>query len=514
MRDFQHVLDHIRSVSSTESEKGYLFERIMKKFFKSDPIYKDRFANVWMWSEWAEIRHDFRGHPDTGIDLVAKERDGGFCAIQCKCYAPGTKIKKEHLDSFIAGSEREPFTRRIVVDTGDEWGPNARKTITNVRPSCQVLRFGDLANSSLNWLDLVDRQPEELSLKRKKFRLRPHQQRAFDDVIAGFEQHDRGKLVMACGTGKTFTALRIAESIAGIGGRVLYLVPSISLFQQTMREWAEQQKIPHRYIGICSDPQAGRRDEDASILELEIPVTTEAKAITNALQHRKAKKTMTVVFCTYHSLGLVEQAQKDGASPFDLVLCDEAHRTTGVDRPDDKTSPFVLVHDSQRIQADKRLYMTATPRLYTEGAKAKAARHSVEVFSMDDEEVYGPEFHRLQFSDAVEQKLLSDYKVVVLGMSEDYVDAALQAHLTTDDSGEINLTDAAKIVGCWRALQNPENRKSGDSPIQPLRRAIAFTNTISSSKRLERYWSDIIDKTVSVSSESTKPACPPPPIYL
>ena len=277
--------------------------------------------------------------------------------------------------------------------------------------------------------------------------------------MAGFAEHDRGKLIMACGTGKTFTALRIAEAVAGVGGRVLYLVPSISLFQQSMREWAEQRAVPHRYVGICSDTRAGRTDEAATLTELEIPVTTDPSVVSGALRNAPADA-MTAVFCTYHSLALVEQAQDEGAPRFELVLCDEAHRTTGIERPGDKSSPFVLVHDAQRIRAAKRLYMTATPRLYTEGAKAKASSHSVEVFSMDDPATYGPELHRLPFSRAVEQDLLSDYKVVVLAMSEQHVDGALQAHLASG-AGEINLTDAAKIVGCWRALQNPENSHPG-----------------------------------------------------
>ena len=332
------------------------------------------------------------------------------------------------------------------------------------------MRFGDLASRPFDWPDLVRQQPEELVFRHEPFSLRPHQQAAFDDVNQGFADHDRGKLIMACGTGKTFTALRIAEAVAGVGGRVLYLVPSISLFQQSMREWATQKVEQHRYVGICSDTRAGRNDEDASLQELEIPVTTDPAAISEALREVQSD-VMTVVFCTYHSLGLVEQAQDNGAPTFDLILCDEAHRTTGVERPGDKTSPFVLVHDAQRIRAAKRLYMTATPRLYTEGAKAKAVRHDVDVFSMDDQATYGPEFHRLPFSRAVEQNLLSDYKVVILAMSEQHVEAALQAHLATSES-EINLDDAAKIVGCWRALQNPENAPLNNGRITPLRRAI------------------------------------------
>ena len=304
---------------------------------------------------------------------------------------------------------------------------------------------------------------------------------------------------MACGTGKTFTALRIAEAVAGIGGRVLYLVPSISLFQQSMREWATHQNLVHRYIGICSDTRAGRNDEDASLQELEIPVTTDPVAISQTLQNT-SKDALTVVFCTYHSLELIEKAQDDGAPAFDLIICDEAHRTTGIEHPTDSTSPFVLVHDKKRIQASKRLYMTATARLYTESAKTKAARHDIEVYSMDDPASYGPEFHRLQFSRAVEQNLLSDYKVVVLAMSEQHVDKTLQAHLASI-GGEINLTDAAQIVGCWRALQNPENKRMDNESIRPLSRAIAFTNTILSSKRLQTYWDGIIEQAISLLPE-------------
>ena len=499
---FQRTLDHIRSIADSEAHKGRLFERLMKTYFTQDPHYKGRFSQVWLWSKWVRHMPGFKG-TDTGIDLVAEENQGGYCAIQCKCYAAGTRISKPHLDSFISASAREPFTGRLFVDTGDSWGPTARNTIRALRLPFQVLRFGDLASRPFDWPDLVQGQPEDLSLRAEPFHLRPHQQAAFDDVIDGFKDHDRGKLIMACGTGKTFAALRIAEEVAGVGGRVLYLVPSISLFQQSMREWATQQVVPHRYIGICSDTRAGRNDEDASLHELEIPVTTDPSAISQTLQELRPNA-MTVVFCTYHSLGIVEQAQDEGAPAFDLVLCDEAHRTTGIERPGDKTSPFVLVHDAKRIRAVKRLYMTATPRLYTEGAKRKAARHEVEVFSMDDPATYGPELHRLPFSRAVEQDLLSDYKVVVLAMSEQHVNATLQAHLGSGGR-EINITDAAKIVGCWRALQNPENRSPDNGPIAGLTRAIAFTNTIASSRRLTNHWERIVEHAVHQMPEGERP---------
>ena len=502
---FQRTLDRIRSAAGSEAGKGRLFERLMKAYFLKDPLYGERFSDVRLWSEWAAGRAGFDA-ADTGIDLVAEERGGGFCAIQCKCYAPGTRISKPALDSFLAASARDPFAAAIVVDTGDGWGPNAVKAVRNLKTPCAVLRFGDLAARPVDWPDLARLRPEDLSFRGEPYSLRPHQRAAFDDVTAGFRERDRGKLVMACGTGKTFTALRIAEAVAGVGGRVLYLVPSISLFAQSMREWATQKAVPHRYVGICSDTRAGRNDEDASLQELEIPVTTDPKAVSLALGEARPGA-MTAVFCTYQSLAIVAAAQDaaaqdEGAPDFDLVLCDEAHRTTGVERPGDAASPFVLAHDAARIRARKRLYMTATPRLYTEGAKAKAARHDVDVFSMDDEATYGPEFHRLAFSRAVERDLLSDYKVVVLAMSEERVDAALQAHLASGDS-EINITDAAKIVGCWKALRDPENRRAGAA--RPLSRAIAFTNTIAASKRLDAHWADVVDRAVALLPEAERP---------
>ena len=498
---FENALHHIRAIAGTEAAKGRLFERLMKRYFSEDPLYRDRFANVWLWGEWAAERPDFDGS-DTGIDLVAEERDGGYCAIQCKCYAPGTRIDKKDLDSFISFSSRAAFTTRLVVDTGDQWGRNATKAISGLTPPCTVLRFADLASQPFLWPDLSRESPEALTFRPEPRTLLPHQEQAMEGMRMGFRAHRRGKLIMACGTGKTFTALRIAESVSGPGGTILYLVPSIALMGQAMREWATQRAVPHRYLGVCSDTRAGHDAEDAPLEELEIPVSTNASSVTKALKEERGDA-MTVIFCTYQSLEVIEQAQQGGAPRFDLVLCDEAHRTTGVDAPRDRTSPFVLIHDEDRIRAERRLYMTATPRLYTEGAKTKAANRDAEVFSMDDPTVYGPEMYRLPFSKAVAQELLSDYKVVVLALSEEHVEATLQAHLATGDS-EIDITDAAKIVGCWRALQNPESTDEHGAAARPLTRAIAFTNTIKTSKRLEAHWDALIAQAVESLPESDR----------
>ena len=500
---FQSTLDYIREAARSERQKGDLFERLMLTYFSEDPDYKEQFSEVYLYKDWAELQTGYDAN-DIGIDLVAKERHGGYCAIQCKCYAEETRISKPALDSFISASASELFTSRLIVDTGGEWGPNALRTIDPIRDKLRIIRYSDLESSPFDWPDLSLQDPEQLTYKQRRFHLKDHQKEAFDDVINGFKADDRGKLIMACGTGKTFTALRIAEAIAGTAGRVLYLVPSIGLLSQAMREWSEQRGIDHSYVGICSDTHAGSTSEDASIQELKIPVTTDPSSISHTLQNPDSDK-MTAVFCTYQSLPLIEKAQADGAPPFDVIFCDEAHRTTGVEAPGDKTSPFVLVHDADRIRANKRLYMTATPRLYTEGAKTKAARHDTEVFSMDEPEIYGPELHRLPFSKAVELDELSDYKVVVLAISEREVNTALQGD-TRAGGSDININDATKIVGCWRALQNPESKEHGNhESVKPLKRVIAFTNRISESKAMVKHWNDIVETATERLPEDQQP---------
>ena len=499
---FQSVLNYIRENARSERQKGDYFERLMQKYFTEDPDYKDQFSEVYLWKEWAELRTEFDG-TDIGVDLVAQKHDGDFCAIQCKCYAPDTRISKPAIDSFISASASEIFTSRILVNTGGELGENALRTIEPLGDKFRIIRFRDLENSPFEWPDLSIQQPEQLTYKQRKFHLKDHQQEAFNDVLNGFKNNDRGKLIMACGTGKTFTALKIAEHIAGTEGRVLYLVPSISLLSQAMREWSEQRGVPHSYVGICSDTRAGDTTEDSSIQELKIPVTTDPSEISRAL-HKPDTSKMTVVFCTYQSLPIIEESQNNGAPQFDIIFCDEAHRTTGVDKPGDKTSHFVLVHDADRIRANKRLYMTATPRLYTENARKKAADYNVEVFSMDVEEKYGPEFHRLPFSKAVELGELSDYKVAIFGISEHEVNAKLAGN-TGKYGSEININDATRIIGCWRALQNPENKEKDDETLRPLKRVIAFTNRIDESKALKTYWNQIIEDALEKLPEEEHP---------
>ena len=497
MSHFQEALDRLRELASDPFDQGRRFERLIKTALQKHPgIYGDRFEEVCLWGEWPD-----RDGPDRGIDLVARERDGGHCAIQCKFFAPDRPVPKAQIDKFIAASDRALFTSRLIVNTGGVIRSNTLKTLQNLGTPCRVLELADLAAWPVDdWRDFIE-EPERLDFNRVRFEPYPYQREAVDAVAAGFRHHDRGQLILPCGTGKTAVTLWVAETLVDRGGRVLYLVPSISLMAQTMREWAWQKSVGHRYIGICSDTRAGRNDEDASLLELDLPVTTDPQRIAAGLQ-QTTNEALTVVFCTYQSLELVAQAQQEGAPDFDLVVADEAHRTTGADNPvkpgtDARSSPFQLVHDAQRIQAHKRLYATATPRLYTEAAKKRASQQDMAIYSMDDAAVYGPEFHRMTFSEAVEGGWLTDYRVAILTLSATDLEEPMANFLAQERASGLNLEDAALFLGCWDALADPEGRLAGQYRTgdmhQPVRRAIAFSNTIRQSKLVASHWNPVID---------------------
>ena len=304
-------------------------------------------------------------------------------------------------------------------------------------------------------------------------------------MLAGFEASDRGKLIMACGTGKTLTALRIAEQVATLGGRVLFAAPSLSLLAQSMREWGTDAEMPLRAFAVCSDAKVGRDDADCTrTYDMPIPATTDAEALVNSAS-ADAPERMTVVFTTYQSMQVIADAHKAGLPAFDLVICDEAHRTTGALRGDEGSS-FLLVHDDQEVRARKRLYMTATPRIYSEKAQLKAKEEDIYVASMDNEEQYGPEFHRLGFAEALDtldengEPLLSDYKVIILVMGEKQIARDYQGLLAEGEA----LADVGRVIGCLNGLAkiDPEGREFTDDP-EPMHRAVAFSNTIAASRR-------------------------------
>jgi predicted helicase len=481
----------------------------MVAYLKADPLYQQQFSDVWLWMDWAGRG----GRVDTGIDLVAKDREGdGYCAIQCKFYEPDHHLQKADLDSFFTASGKRPFTSRMIISTTDLWSKHAEDALSDQRIPVTRLRVQDLDESAVDWEQFSPKAPTHLVLKPKN-QLRPHQIRALDDVFAGFAKHDRGKLIMACGTGKTFTTLKIAERLAQAKGveqqtNVLFLVPSISLISQTLREWTTQCEIRLRSFAVCSDAKVGKRSEseDISTHDLALPATTDPQRLLAQIE-TTARHGLTVIFSTYQSIAAVASAQAQGLGEFDLIVCDEAHRTTGVTLAGEDESAFVRVHDRAFIKSRRRLYMTATPRLYDDGTKSSAAESSAVLCSMDDEALYGPEFHRLGFGEAVNEDLLSDYKVLILTVDEKYVARSFQSQVA-DENNEIKLDDAVKIIGCWNGLAK---RTGGDadafdfaSDDRPMRRAVAFSRSIRESQLLTNTFNEVLESFEDVDEDDLR----------
>ena len=480
-------------------DRGTHFEKLIKTYLKEDPRYKGLLADVWLWDEWPG-----RQEGDTGIDIVAKEQGGDLWAVQCKFYESENPLPKSGIDSFLATSGRYNFAQRCIFTTTDKWSSNAEKTLQGQSIPCRRVGIDQIADSAVEFTDIYGGG----KVTQEKKKPRRHQEKAIADVINGFKQADRGKLIMACGTGKTFTSLKIAEAIVlqeGSSGNVLFLVPSISLLSQSLREWATEAHLPQRNFAVCSDSKVGKDDEGMRAYELAFPTTTNEKALAKKLKEHRESERINIIFSTYHSIDVVAGAQKLGAPEFDLIICDEAHRTTGVESADKEISYYSKVHNNDYLKAKRRLYMTATPRIYSDSAKTKAKEHDIEYFSMDDASVYGDEFHRLDFSDAVAKDLLSDYRVLVLAVNESDVSRSMQGQFAEDS--ELKLEDATKIIGCWNGLAKRIINRGEVTEVntEPMRRAVAFTTTIKASEHITKMFSQVVEEYRATKSSYENP---------
>ena len=369
--NFSKALEILKSRSTNTVEQGASFEKISKIFFENDDIQKQEFNRVWHYKDWAKENPQF-SETDIGIDLVGElKNDKGLAAIQCKFFQYNHQITKQDLDSFISASSNKIFTRLILIDTSNEdLGSNAKSMITNINKTFQRIQKYDLQNSRIDWLNYI--KDERVVLKKKKDPL-DHQIQAIEQAKKHFKSNDRGKMIMACGTGKTYTSLKIAEEIAN-KKFVLYMVPSLALMSQTIREWKNDCNEDFIAFSACSDKKVGRVNDNSdqvqvNLNELAIPATTDSKTLGEEVS-KVEKNKMIVIFSTYQSIDVISDAQKKfKMRPFDLIICDEAHRTTGATFEDEEDSYFVKIHEDKYVESKKRLYMTATPRIF--GSKAK-----------------------------------------------------------------------------------------------------------------------------------------------
>jgi predicted helicase len=540
--NFYDVLDKIRLETTNPVdfimntvELGNRFERLTQQFFLTTPLYQDLIENnsVWLWKDFP-----YKDTGDLGIDLVVKTKEDGYWAIQCKCYQPPNNVNTSDLGKFVAKTQagfvidgkKMTYSRMCLITTSSLTN-NASDTWHKQDIPKDIIYSGILDDSGVDWEKLYNNiYGKDAQLPKKN--LRPHQTEALNNTNIHFQSNDRGKLIMACGTGKTFTALRIAEneireqreqskqgttfdsaesrnelgdSQTNNKGTVLFLVPSIALLGQTLREWKSDTETNIHAICICSDPEIskkiGRNEEMDTdrIDELAYPASTDVDQVLQQFENIKnrSEKGMTVVFSTYQSIDVISKSQKklmeNGFPEFDLIICDEAHRTTGVTIAGKDESSFTKVHNNDFLKSKKRLYMTATPRLYNDDSKSKAAQADAILCSMDDESLYGQEMYRIGFGQAVEQNLLADYKVLILTLSDADIPPSIQK-LIADGDSEINTDDAAKLIGCINALSKEVLGDDGlltETDPGPMKRAVAFCSNIKTSKKISEIFNAV-----------------------
>lgn len=512
---FDSIIQSLETENMTQRDRGTLFEVVVTGYFKNEPMYSRLFEDVWMLKDVPEEY----GIPkkDTGVDLVARNRDtGDLVAIQCKYYSKDTTIQKSHIDSFLNEVGKNYYTEGIIVSSTDKWSDNANDALLNRDKNIARIGLSQLRDSEIDWTMFSLKTPKKIQLKSPK-KPRFHQVPAIEAVVNGFKKADRGKLIMAPGTGKTYTSMVIAEKMADEKEgpfKVLYLVPSIQLLSQSLRGWTADSKYRENMntFAVCSDrkvtKQKGENEfEDIAATDLGYPATTDYHKLLERkkeIDSQENPSKFLVVFSTYQSIDVIIEAQKNGFYEFDLVICDEAHRTTGVTAPGNEESPFVKVHYDYNIKTAKRLYQTATPRVYGDDARSRADEMSVVVADMNDTGIYGEEFYRIGFGDAVNKGILTDYRVMVLAVDEESIAKQFQEMLADEKTSELKFNDVTKIVGCWNGLVK---RKSNSNVISnnPMKRAIAFTGTIKESKLMKEMFSTVVEQYLYESRDYTNP---------
>ncbi|WP_144755585.1 DEAD/DEAH box helicase [Bartonella saheliensis] len=494
--DHEHVslrslLQSYREQAISDEDKQAAFEKFVIAYLTQDPLQKQEYEKVQTYREVADEKGWKGSDKDTDIDLVAKVRDQEeYVAIRCTFHETNHQITQDDIESFIAISGKSRFKYRLLIDsTEGELSENANTMIEGQAVPVYRIHLFDMENSQIDW-GIFDKTGKIVLYERKKKSLLDHQIEALKAVCEGFKEADRGKLIMACGTGKTFTSLKIAETIAGQGKHVLFLVPSLALMSQTIREWTLDTEVPLRSFAVCSDRQIGKRrkaqedDSELSASDLALPATTNAQELVEKVG-KFSPHAMVVIFATYQSIQVIADAQKDhGLAAFDLIICDEAHRTTGATLGSDESeSEFVKVHNNSIIRGHKRLYMTATPRIFSDTAKKRADEVNAVLASMDDETVYGKVLYTYSFTDAVKNELLTPYKIIVLGVDEGEISKTIELPTTSKDY-ELTLDDRTKIVGCYQALTKMDVKVDLGDDTAPMRRALAFCKDIQTSKRI------------------------------
>lgn len=517
------IFNKIEKLSLDKRTKGSMFEKVSKHLLKEKDT-AGNYKEISLWSDWK-----YRGNQiDCGIDLVIETFKGEFIAVQCKFHQ--SKIHLKQLSTFYtklqSGIGDVKFSSGIIVTTSelsDEAEKERRQISEKNHKPIVLIQAEDFTQSNIDW-DKIDlfQSNQELPLHLKK-KPKAHQIEAINATKEYFKDshRTRGKLIMACGTGKTFTSLRILEEMTQKSSVILFLAPSIALVSQTFREYCSQKTDPFIACIVCSDNKTGKDKDDISYSELPMMPSTKVEDILSAYKTAQTQQKRFIIFATYQSTMRLKEAQSQGLGEIDLMICDEAHRSVGAmyslsksersvmvgDIGDEALNSFTICHSNEHIKAKRRIYMTATPKMY----KDKSTGKGNEVFSMHDEEVFGEEIYSINFSEAIKQDLLTDYKVIILALrAESYASIAndaiaiLKSENPQLNNKLINQESVCKIIGTYKGLMkqdlitlDSEYQKDEDlrdkADDEKAKRVINFCRSIEASKSIATSFQTIID---------------------
>nr|WP_187905178.1 DEAD/DEAH box helicase family protein [Helicobacter pylori] len=515
---FKLIKEKLQAIPNLR-HKGSLFEKISKQFLLEHDSANE-YESIDLWNDW-KLRGKER---DKGIDIVITTSNKECIAVQCKFHQNSVSYNdiSPFLTQLQSGVGEVRFKKGIIISTSSLTSA-ALNEIEQIRRSKEIdiITEEDFIYSRIDWEKFDPMQTQgELPLCDKK-KPRPHQTEAIKATKEYFSdpKNARGKLIMACGTGKTYTSLKIMEALDP--KITLFLAPSIALLSQTFREYAQEKSEPFYASIVCSDDKVGQSknedNDDIKFSELPIKPSTRLEDILSAYEKAQKENKRFIIFSTYQSALRIKEAQEAGLSGIDLIICDEAHRTVGAmystNERDDKNA-FTLCHSDENIKAKKRLYMTATPKVYSESSKAKAKESDNVIYSMDDAKTFGEEIYTLNFERAIALDLLTDYKVIILAVRKENLSGVtnsvnkkisqLKAKGTKLDKKLINNEFVCKIVGTHKGLAkqdlivlDDENKEDNDLKNKAdtfvSQRAISFCKSIQTSKNIKDSFETIME---------------------
>ncbi|PDW29521.1 DEAD/DEAH box helicase [Helicobacter pylori] len=505
-----------------QRHKGSLFEKISKQFLQEHDSANE-YESIDLWGDWK-----LRGKEcDRGIDIVIQTTSKEYIAVQCKFHQNSISLNdiSTFLTQLLSGVGEVRFKKGIIISTSNLTS-EALKAIEQIRSTGMGIDIDEITEedfiySRIDWEKFDPTKTEdEIPLCDKK-KPRHHQTEAINATKKYFSdpKNARGKLIMACGTGKTYTSLKIMEALDP--KITLFLAPSIALLSQTFREYAQEKSDPFYASIVCSDDKVGKSknedNDDIKFSELPLKPSTRLEDILSVHEKAQKENKRFIIFSTYQSALRIKEAQEAGLNGIDLIICDEAHRTVGAmystNERDDKNA-FTLCHSDENIKAKKRLYMTATPKVYSESSKAKAKESDNVIYSMDDAKVFGEEIYTLNFERAIALDLLTDYKVLILAVRSENLSGVtnsvnkkisqLKAEGTKLDKKLINNEFVCKIVGTHKGLAkqdlialDDENKEDNDLKNKAdtfvSQRAISFCKSIQTSKNIKDSFETIME---------------------